>query len=143
MSSYLAFPPLPFPKEKRRSVSVALSRRLPAADVISYPRPMKPGLSSPQYLSASCGATVRPSHTRIIPHPVHRVKHFLCTPAGKFPLVYSASFLIGRNVFGSSAAQRMAMITAARISWESCNLHYKSTSKSIHTRPPALWKPKS
>ena len=35
VSSYLAFPSLPF--KGRRSISVALFRRLPAADVISYP----------------------------------------------------------------------------------------------------------
>ena len=35
VSSYLAFPPLP--RKARRSISVALSRESPPADVISYP----------------------------------------------------------------------------------------------------------
>ena len=52
VSSYLAFPSLPIFKEHRRSISVALSRRSPSADVIRYPCPVKPGLSSPEYLSA-------------------------------------------------------------------------------------------
>ena len=49
VSSYLAFPSLPL---ARRSISVALSLRSPSADVIRYPSPMKPGLSSRYYLSA-------------------------------------------------------------------------------------------
>ncbi len=49
VSSYLAFPSLPL---SRRFISVALSRRSPSADVIRYPSPMKPGLSSRYYLSA-------------------------------------------------------------------------------------------
>ena len=43
VSSYLAFPSLP---HKRRFISVALSRGSPQADVIRYPCPVKPGLSS-------------------------------------------------------------------------------------------------
>ena len=44
VSSYLAFPPLPF--KKRRYISVALFLRSPSADVIRYPCPVQPGLSS-------------------------------------------------------------------------------------------------
>ena len=49
VSSYLAFPSLPL---ARRFISVALFLRSPSADVIRYPCPMKPGLSSPYGLSA-------------------------------------------------------------------------------------------
>ena len=49
VSSYLAFPSLPL---ARRFISVALSLRSPSADVIRYPSPTKPGLSSRYYLSA-------------------------------------------------------------------------------------------
>ena len=44
VSSYLAFPSLP--RKTRRFISVALSRESPPADVIRYPCPVKPGLSS-------------------------------------------------------------------------------------------------
>ena len=46
VSSYLAFPPLP--GIPRRYLSVALFLELPPADVICYPCPVQPGLSSCQ-----------------------------------------------------------------------------------------------
>ena len=55
VSSYLAFPPLP--TKGWRYISVALARRLPSADVIRYPCPVKPGLSSRYGLSAWYRAT--------------------------------------------------------------------------------------
>ena len=55
VSSYLAFPPLPEHK-LWRYISVALFLKLPSADVICYPYPMQPGLSS---YRSSRYATVR------------------------------------------------------------------------------------
>lgn len=47
VSSYLAFPPLlPYADIKQRYISVALFLRSPSADVIRYPCPVQPGLSS-------------------------------------------------------------------------------------------------
>ena len=49
VSSYLAFPPLPAAaKPRRRYISVALFLGSPPADVIRYPCPVQPGLSSCQ-----------------------------------------------------------------------------------------------
>ena len=44
VSSYLAFPPLPY--KVRRYISVALVRGSPLAGVTRYPCPVEPGLSS-------------------------------------------------------------------------------------------------
>ena len=61
VSSYLTVSLLLSPAPKRRGgrpVSVALSLGSPPADVIRYPCPVKPGLSSRQYLSAQCRAAL-------------------------------------------------------------------------------------
>ena len=65
VSSYLAFPSLP---HTRRFISVALSLGSPPADVIRYPSPMKPGLSSRYYLSAPYRAAA--------PHTCPLIIHF-------------------------------------------------------------------
>ena len=55
VSSYLAFPPLPAAaKPRRRYISVALFLGSPPADVIRYPCPVQPGLSSCQRHAAAC-----------------------------------------------------------------------------------------
>ena len=61
VSSYLTVSLLLSPAPKRRGgrpVSVALSLGSPPAVVIRYPCPVKPGLSSRQYLSAQCRAAL-------------------------------------------------------------------------------------
>ncbi len=75
VSSYLTFPPLP--RKARQSISVALFRQLPAADVIRYPCPVEPGLSSQNGLSAPVCAAVRPARLFILTYRGRFVKCLL------------------------------------------------------------------
>ena len=94
VSSYLAFPSLPL---ARRFISVALSLRSPSADVIRYPSPMKPGLSSRYYLSAPYRAAAPHTCSLIIHASPPFVKRPYAGFRGKREVIFAKGVVFSEN----------------------------------------------
>lgn len=93
----------------RRLFSVALSLRFPSADVICYPCPVKPGLSSHRYLSACCA---QPSVTLFLLYRFFTQKSSnLALFYQKEAVLYKCSVFL---FFSKCLGERMQLSRAAR-----------------------------